>query len=187
VTDRFSSKRIRLRAFHAADASDLVGYLNHPDLEGRRYIPWKYPHTLPLSTTHVEGILSQWSEAEKGLTLAVCLLPESVLIGHLCLDWGWDAHSPSIALVIAPEHHRLGYGSEALQLGLKYLFEETPAHNVSADWVADWNIPAQAFLQKHSFQKAGRARWAGLRHQQPYDMIAWDILRTEWCAIQEQA
>jgi RimJ/RimL family protein N-acetyltransferase len=182
VTFSYTGDIIALRAFVQADLAALERYLNHPDLAGRRYIPWGFPQTAPLSTAQIEKILLKWQEVERGLRLAVVWPKEQAVIGHLSLDWGWDPLSPDIGVVISPEYQRRGCGSEALQMGLRYLFEETPAHSVGSTWVADDNQPALAFMEKHGFQMGGQARWVGMNSGQPFNMLAGDILKSEWLA-----
>jgi RimJ/RimL family protein N-acetyltransferase len=67
---------------------------------------------------------------------------------------------------------------------LHYLFENTPAHNVSG-WLADWNQAARGFAQKHGFRESGRSRREGIRQGAYYDGILVNILRPEWEAGQE--
>lgn len=175
----FESARISLRPFEADDAAVLGAYLNHPGLTGRRYVPWAFPELAPLSSKQVQGIIQKWSETERSLALAVVRLEGGEPVGHAECDWGWDPHCPSVSVVIAPDHQRQGYGSEALALLLRYLFEHTPAH-VAACWVGDWNRPALLFAAHHGFRQAGRMRRAGIRDSQYYDVIVTDLLRSEW-------
>lgn len=175
----FQGSTISLRPFEPGDVSALETYLNHPALIGRRYIPWKFPEVAPLSYKQVEGIYQRWSEAEKSLQLAIVQRENQALIGHAEFDWGWDPHCPSLSVVIAPTHQCQGYGSEALRLLLGYAFEYTPAHVISG-WVAEWNQPARAFLDRHGFQEAGHLRRAGIRQGQYFDVVVADMLRSEW-------
>lgn len=175
----FESERIALRPFEPEDLPALGHYLNQPDLAGRRYIPWAFPELAPLSQAQVQGILQKWSEAENALNLAVTRLDTQELIGHAECDWDWDPHCPSTSAVIAPAYQRQGYGSEALGLLLRYLFEYTPAH-VVACWIADWNQPALQLAAHHGFQAAGRMRRAGIRQGRAFDVIITDLLRSEW-------
>jgi RimJ/RimL family protein N-acetyltransferase len=163
----FSEANIRLRPFEPEDAAELYTILNHPELAGRRYIPWEFPALAPLARRQVEAVLKKWAERENGLRLAVILEAGEQLVGHMALDWGWDTLNPSLALVISPERQRQGLGSATLQAGLRYLFESTPANCVSADWIADWNLPARRFLEKHGFVKTGEPRWVGMRAGRP--------------------
>lgn len=176
----FQGESVRLRAFAESDRSRLGEYLNHPELSGRRYIPWQFSQTAPLSAVQIENLLKRYLEPENGLQLAVEYLPEQALVGHASLDWGWDAHSPSLSLAIAPDYQRQGLGTQTLQILLRYLFEETPAHNVGADWVCDWNQAALSFLEKNGFQRSGVVRWAGMHAGRPMNMITFDLLRREW-------
>lgn len=156
----FREANIKLRPFEPEDAPALYPILNHPEILGRRYIPWGFPNLTPLTRQQVDAVLKKWAERENGLRLAVVLQmqQEERLVGYLALDWGWDAHSPSLSVVVSPDYQRQGIGSTALGIGLRYLFEYTPAHCASADWIADWNLPARHFLEKQGFKKtASRA------------------------------
>ena len=177
--DLFQGEQVLLRAFEPADIPEIWRYLNDPNLAGRRYIPWKYPQDFPLSRKQVEEIYNQWSEPEKGIHLAIMHAETGALIGHCSLDWDWDPLCPSLEIVIAPSHQRQGYGSEVLGILLNYLFENTPAHNVSGQ-IADWNQPARAFARAHGFRESGRWRRAGMYNGRYYDEILADILRPEW-------
>ena len=182
-TRLFETERLILGPFEPVDLPALHEHLNHPDLAGRRYLPWQFPEDLPLTDKQIEGIYDRWSGEERTLHLAVRSREGLVLIGHAELEWDWDPHCPYLALVIAPPCQRQGYGSEALHCLLRYLFENTSAHNVTG-WVADWNQPALDFAQKHGFQLCGRSRREGMRMGAYYDGMLFDILRPEWRARQ---
>jgi RimJ/RimL family protein N-acetyltransferase len=177
----FQSERIALRPFEPADLPALWDHLNHPDLAGCRYIPYQFPETAPLSQKQVEEICARWAEEKTGFHFAIVRRDTQALIGHAEVEWGWDAHAPGFALVIAPAHGRRGYGSEVLDLLLHYLFGHTPAHNVSA-WFADWNEPARHFLERHGFSEGGGMRRVGVRAGRYYDLLMADLLRPEWQA-----
>ena len=179
----FQTERIFLRPFEPADLPALQAYLNHPELAGRRYIPWSFPEDLPLSAKQAEGIYNKWCEGENVSHLAVISQDKQEIIGHTELDWGWDPHCPFVAVLIAPSHQRQGYGSEVLRLLLRHLFENTPAHNVHS-WMADWNQAARRFAQEHGFRESGRSRHEGLRQGKYFDAVLVDILRPEWQASQ---
>lgn len=175
----FQGEKIRLRAFEAEDIPALHATLNHPELAGRRYIPWGFPGDFPLSKQQVEAIHKKWAEEKKGIHLAVVLRGSLELIGHAECDWGWDPHCPQIALVIDPAHQGKGYGSEVLRTLVDYLFKNTPAHNING-WMAEWNQTALRFAAAHGFKESGRWRRDGIRDGKTYDGILVDILRPEW-------
>jgi ribosomal-protein-alanine N-acetyltransferase len=181
----FQNQDVLLRAFETQDVEGLLTYLNHPALAGRRYLPWGFPGELPLSRQQVEKAMEKWRGEERGAHLAITLRVSGELIGHAAMTWGWDPHCPDVALVIAPAHQRQGYGSDTLAILLRYLFENTPAHNVSS-WMGDWNEAARAFAQAHSFQECGRWRRDGLRLGAYYDTVQVDLLKAEWLALQKK-
>lgn len=182
----FEGDKIALRPFEPGDIPGLHAILNHPDLAGRRHIPWRFPEVAPLSRQQVEAIVKRWSEEERAFHLAVERRGSNGLIGVAECDWGWDPICPSAAVVIDPACQRRGYGSDVLRLLLRYLFEHTPAHSVGC-WIAEWNVPALCFAERHRFQMNGRMRRAGIRERQYYDVLVADILRPEWLALGGEA
>ena len=137
------------------------------------------PLALFYAWTASSGLPFGFGEERDGLYLAIIEKDEGKLVGHALCDWGWDPHSPFIALVIEPARQRQGYGSEILALLPRYLFGQTPAYNISS-WAAGWNTPALNFARRHGFRECGRSRREGLYKGKYYDEILVDILRPEW-------
>lgn len=179
MEELFESQTLNLRPFETGYSTSLQAYLNHPDLAGRRYLPWGYPDYSPLSASQVVEIIQEWIQARKSLHLAVSENKSTDLVGHAELDWEWDPHCPSLALVIAPLYQRRGYGSQVLALLLRYAFEFTPAHTVTA-WISDWNQPAATFFESQGFKSAGRMRRTGVHQGGFSDLLVMDLLRREW-------
>lgn len=179
----FEGRLIRLRAFEPGDTPAVEAYLNHPALLGRRYVPWSFSDTAPLSGQQVTAIVQKWAETEKGLVLAVVQQATGQVVGHAEGEWDWDPHNPSVSVVIDPAHQRQGLGSEALALLLRHLFDYTPANTVTC-WLADWNQEGQRFAARHGFHDSGRMRRAGLRQGAYFDLVVMDLLRREWQAGQ---
>ncbi len=179
----FSSERLFLRAFKPDDVSELHAYLNHPSLTGRRYIPRSLSHELPLSLAQVESIIEKWVKGEKQFHLAVVSIGNDKVIGHVNCDWNWDPHCPHLSLVIAPDYQRQGYGSETLDLLLRYLFENSQAHNIFGG-MSDWNDSARGFARKHGFSENGMMRRVGYKNGEFFNWIGVDILRPEWRALE---
>ncbi len=177
----FQGNRISLRPFEPEDSGTLGTYLNDPELIGKRELPWGFPELLPLTQQQIQGVIERWTSDEKGINLAVVRREDGKLLGYGQAGWQWDVHSPSVSMVIAPEHQRQGYGSEVLGLLMRYLFDNTVAHTVGS-WIAEWNVPALAFLQHHGFHIAGRMRRVGIYQGRYYDVIIHDVLRAEWTA-----
>lgn len=167
------------RPFELADAEPLREYLNHPVLIGRRYLPREFPEEIPISPSMMEALIEQWSKTENRVHLAIVHRISRNLIGHASAYWGWDPHCPGVELVISPEYHRKGFGSDAFRLLVQWIFDSLPAHNIGVE-VASWNEPAHDFLFKQGFQESGRSRREGMRKGKFYDLVLFDILRREW-------
>jgi RimJ/RimL family protein N-acetyltransferase len=177
----FQTEQLKLRPFEPEDAPALRAYLNHPKLSGRRYVPLGFPEEVPLSLNQVEGIIKNWGEKESEAHLAIELSGKGDLIGHVEFEWRWDPQAPWISVVISRQYQRQGYGTQVANLILEYLFEYTPAHNVSG-WMADWNKAGRAFADKMGFKESGRSRREGYREGSYFDGILVDMLRPEYKA-----
>lgn len=175
----FCAGQISLRAFEPGDVPPLHAYLNDPALAGRRYLPDGFSDLAPLSMKQVEDVIEQWQKESESWTLAVLENASGELVGHARADWEWDPHCPSACVVIAPARQRRGIGSAALAVAVGFLFEETPAHVVSA-WMSSWNEPALAFAKANGFTEAGRRPRGGLHGGTFYSEVAFDLLRAEW-------
>jgi RimJ/RimL family protein N-acetyltransferase len=186
MSDMFKwvNERIILQAFEPEQVSLLCSHLNHPELVGRRYLPWEFPDDLPLSCQQAEAIYKKWIEKQNGFNLAIILPEGRELIGHINCDWGWDTHCPQVSVVVYPEYQRCGYASEGLRIILDYLFLNTPAYNISG-WIEDWNYPALEFALNCGFTQSGRSRRERLRNGVYSDSILFDMLRDEWLERKE--
>lgn len=175
----FHGDLVELRAFEPADADALATYLNDPALIGRRGLPWGMDERGPLSAGQIAEIVEKFASREKGYGLAVVSSVTRELLGHAACGWDWDPLDPWMNVVIAPTHQRQGYGIEAARLLMGFLFQQTPAHLVTASY-PDWNDAAQSFARKLGFTETGGMRWTGLRDGQPTAEVFADILKREW-------
>lgn len=105
------------------------------------------------------------------------------LIGLFELDGiSWTHRTCFTGLGIGePAYWGRGYGSEALNLGLAFAFNELDLHGV---WLSvfDYNQRAIRAYQKIGFSPEGRIRKFVHREKQRYDMIVMRILQHEWRA-----
>lgn len=169
----FQRDGFRLRTAEASDADTLFDYLNHPDVQSDRQFDVEGPW--PLSRTEIEKNLSQTSDTGRTLVIET----GGAVVGHVAIDWWWDALQPWMGVAIAPQHRRKGYGRHAAGMVLRYLFDETPAHVVIAQ-AGDWNEPGLMFAEAIGFSRAGRYRCSTRRDGVWRDTITFDLLRREW-------
>ena len=173
------SEEIRFRPFTEEDCPEIYEYLNHPSLLGRRNVPWGFTENLPLSTSQIESILKKWIAKEKGFCFAIEEKSSRNLLGHIELNWDWDALQPSIAVTIKPSMQKKSFGSQAVRLALNYIFNSLPALSVSC-WLVDWNQEGLKFAKKHGFKSCGRMRRAGYLNGNYYDFLILNMIRKEW-------
>lgn len=169
----FEGPRVFLKAIERDDASELHGLVNHPDLRGRRYLD---DEERPLSIAQVERHIGKLQEDENALHVKI--VTNAALIGYATVDYGWDTLTPFIAVVIAPDHQRAGYGSEVARLLIEWTFKQLPATALHS-WVADWNQPALRFAASLGFAEAGRVRRDGIHNGRFADSIPVELLREE--------
>ena len=164
---------IGLRTAEPDDVEALLGYLNHPDLAEDRQLGDRIP--FPLAKEEVAKQLKEVSDTGRTLVIET----EGVIIGHVEIDWWWDALAPGIGIAVDPFHRRRGHGRAAASMAIEYLFQQTPAHVVTAE-VADWNSPGLAFAESMGFKRAGAFRRAVKRKSRWHEVVAFDLLRREW-------
>ena len=110
---------------------------------------------------------------------------ESRLLGFASITWiEWAHGGGNLQVAIGDRRERgKGYGSEALQLLLRYAFAELNLFRVGAMVGAD-NLPALRLAQKFGFVEEARRRKAILRDGQTYDLLHLGLLRQEWLELQ---
>ncbi|NHJ01731.1 MAG: N-acetyltransferase [Candidatus Heimdallarchaeota archaeon] len=175
----FKTDKIHLRPFEEHELPKVKVYLNNYDFIGTRGLPWDIPDLLPLSEKQIGQIISKWAETKNELHLAIILNETGEIIGHVEYDWGWDAFSPGMNIIISPNHRKRGYGSTVLKLLLAFVFNYSSAHSISC-WVPEWNILGCKFLEKHFFKDCGQLRRAGIFEGKFFDYCIYNILKHEW-------
>lgn len=169
----FESDGVRLRSAEVADADALLDYLNLDEVYSDRQLDLNAPW--PLTRAEIERHLGESSDTGRTFVIET----GGAAVGHVAVDWWWDALQPWFGVVVAPQHRRRGHGRTAAGMMLEFLFDQTPAHVVVAD-VGDWNEPGIRFAEAMGFSTAGRFRHSVRREGQWRDTITFDLLRREW-------
>lgn len=82
-------------------------------------------------------------------------------------------------LVVAAEHQRRGYAREAVQLVLRYFFEELNYQKVTVH-VYDYNLASQRFHESLGFTLEGRLRRTIYTAGRHHDEFIYGLLREEF-------
>ncbi len=110
------------------------------------------------------------------------------LIGFVRLqeiDWMHRVAQLNLGLG-APADRGQGYGQEALDLILRYGFDELGLHRIAA-YLGSYNTGAARFLERNGFLLEVRRRLALARDGQRWDTLQYALLRPEWVARQPTA
>jgi RimJ/RimL family protein N-acetyltransferase len=187
MTDRqnlFRGKLVRLVAPSERDApllarwSEDAGYLRAMDTDYAR----------PLSPEEFAIRLSPDQADPNRLEFHLRTLDDERLIGFVALhSVEWNNGAALLAVGIGePEYRGKGYGTDALQLILRFAFHELNLFRVGLDVIAT-NTRAIGAYEKLGFQCEGRMRGAVLREGCRTDRIFMGILRDEWSQLQQAA
>jgi RimJ/RimL family protein N-acetyltransferase len=84
-----------------------------------------------------------------------------------------------ISCVLAPNERGKGYGAEATQLMIDYLFLSKEVTRIQAHTLAE-NTTSQKVLQKAGFKKEGIIRKSVFSRGEWRDRALYSILREEW-------
>lgn len=106
---------------------------------------------------------------------------EDLIIGSIDLAGiDWTAHSAWVGIGIGErEYWSRGFGTEAMQLVLRFAFEELNLKRVNLT-VFEFNERAYRSYLKCGFKEEGRERQFLLRDERRWDLIHMGILQEEW-------
>ncbi len=109
------------------------------------------------------------------------------LLGFIRLEHiEWTHGAGMIRLGIGDPHERgNGYGSEALQLVVRYAFDELNLHRLTAI-ISDYNPGAVRFFERAGFSVEVRQRQALQRDGRRWDTLFLGLLRLEWEAKRKE-
>ncbi len=188
-TQLFEGKSIRLAPIDHDKDPEVESRWTH-DLSLLRAL-WRKP-AMPLSVAQMkkkyEAIEKQVEESKNMFYFTIRGKEDGRLIGFVLIEGiEWTHGTASMKLAIGdPAERGKGYGSEALQLMLRFAFSELNLYRMSA-MVGEDNPEALKFFLKFNFLEEVRRRKALQRDGQTWDSIHLGILRDEWLAINGEA
>jgi RimJ/RimL family protein N-acetyltransferase len=144
----------------------------------------------PLAPTQIrkkyEAIEKQIENDKNMFYFTIRKLSDDRLIGFVRINRiEWSNGTGDIQMGIGqPEDRRHGFGSEALQLMLRYAFNELNLLRLSA-LVPEYNGPALGFFKKAGFVEEVRRRQALNRDGRRWDFIHLGLLGSEYVSLQE--
>lgn len=184
-TSTLIGKLVRLKALDAARDAALIArwgrdteYLRQLDFEPARM--WS------------EKKVKEWFEKELAepkdswFEFMIYTLADDKPIGFVGLD-GVDVFNGDTWVGIGigePDYRGKGYGTDAMQLALRFAFRELNLHRVSLG-VFEYNPRAIRSYEKAGFRHEGALRQNLNRDGRRWDVLHMGILRREWEQIQQ--
>jgi RimJ/RimL family protein N-acetyltransferase len=161
-------KIVNLKAVEKEDFSLLAGWWGDP-----QYMS-EYQDIRTLSTAEIQRIMLihlDWK------FFIIIRKKDESKVGHVNAWLVGKVREIGFALV--PTERRKGYGTEAVQIIVDYLFQTTDVMRIQARTNVR-NIPASKTLTKVGFTKEGTMRKSGYVRGMYWDEHIYSVLREEW-------
>ncbi|WP_428225480.1 GNAT family N-acetyltransferase [Flavobacterium sp.] len=170
------STRLLLRQMNYSDVDGVFALRGNP--ENMKYIP------RPLLKSRVEAMelidtINQKIEKNEGINWAIIEKSSGVFIGflgHYRIQW---AHSRSeIGYMFLPEAQGKGYATEAVELIVKYGFEQMKMHSLEAV-IDPANTGSARVLEKNHFVKEAHIRENEFFEGKYWDSVIYSLLKKD--------
>jgi RimJ/RimL family protein N-acetyltransferase len=172
-----TSSKILFKSLEEADIAEIHRHQNTDCTEELSEILDNKPTWSPQTLGQIKDKLVE--EQKKPHTAVFSMYADDKFIGIVEWSGSWDTWSPYAWFIIWPEHRRKGYGTQAAKMLLDRSFLNNPGH-VASTVTSEWNTPAISFLQSMGFKDIGRMRRVGLKDGQYFDVLFFDILKSEY-------
>ncbi len=174
MTNLFKGKLLKLTTVRAEDAAIMASWEENSDYLRNLDTDIAYPHSILELEENKE-------RSHNSAYFRLRTIENDTLIGFVVIhSIEWNNRVGSLAIGIGDTNYQnKGYGSEALQLILRYAFHELNLHRVGLD-VIGYNSLAIRAYEKVGFIEEGRLRSAIYRDGRYSDRILMGILRSEW-------
>jgi len=183
---------IQTQLFEAKDVRfGPIDHEAHPEIESKWTHDAEFMRLMelkpvrPLSPAMVrkqyEAIEKEMEESKDLFHFTIRACADDRLVGKAAVEWiDWANGSGFLRLGIgAAEDRRIGYGSQALGMLLRFAFDELNLYRVTAV-VPAYNAGALRLFQKFGFMEEIRRRKALNRDGEIWDLVSFGLLNTEW-------
>jgi RimJ/RimL family protein N-acetyltransferase len=170
----FVGKRLRLAAPRSEDAEIIARWTEDSDFLRNADTDVARPHS-------PEEVARGFTSTARSFEFHLRTLEDDRLIGFVSIEnIEWNNQCGELSIGIGQSEDRgQGYGSEALELILRYAFEELNLYRVGLDVIAN-NERAVHTYEKIGFQVEGHKRQAVYRDGVRNDRLVMGILLPEW-------
>lgn len=176
--DPLTGRVVRLRELREDDLPTLVEWWNDPTIGA-----FQRPTVHPQTAGGVVEMFRTWCRND-GPSCGFCVTRRKggELIGHAALFGATPKdRCATFGIFLGPEHQNRGYGSDAVQLMVRYGFVELGLHRIELQAFA-FNPRAIAAYEKAGFVVEGRRRQTAWRSGGWHDDVMMGLLADEWAA-----
>jgi RimJ/RimL family protein N-acetyltransferase len=170
----FKGNLVKLTSVRPEDAAIMANWEENSDYLRNLDTDIAYPHS-------VAELEENKERSHNSAYFRLRTIEDDTLIGFVVIhSIEWNNRVGSLAIGIGDTNYQnKGFGSEALELILRYAFHELNLHRVGLD-VIGYNGRAIRAYEKAGFVEEGRLRSAIYRDGNYSDRIIMGILRSEW-------
>lgn len=183
----FQGARVRLDALDPEKDADTLSAWSHDMDFARRMNAEPYPVTASAARKRMEAWVEETDKRES-ISLALRRTDGARLLGTLRIEQiVWPHRTAQLKLGIGSSVDRgQGLGKEALDLILRYCFDELNMHRLSAS-IQSHNPEALRFFTRNGFVEEARLRGAFAWNGARWDDVWLGLLRSEWAQAHAEA
>lgn len=174
----FEGEQVRLAAIELdKDAETEAKWTNDPEyLQMVQLEPAR-----PLSPNQIKKRYEDAEKEKNWFAFAIRTRADDRMIGLVRMSWiEWTNGTGYLSIGIGEAADRgRGYGTEAIQLVLRYAFTELNLYRLST-LVPECNSKALQFFERAGFHVEVRRRQAIQRDRRRWDLLVLGLLRDEW-------
>jgi RimJ/RimL family protein N-acetyltransferase len=166
-------KNVNLRIMEKEDLPLFVEWANKPEVFG------EYNPLHQMSKTEAEKMLANPSDVQPFIIEKKDASKIGFIVHFHVLHMGTGTKQLEVGYSLVPDERGKGYGTEALQIMVDYLFLAKDAVRIQAQ-TDQRNVASQRVLEKAGFKKEGTLRKNFFIRGEWTDDYIYSILRDEW-------
>ena len=181
-TQLFDGQDVRLGPIDHEKDPEIESRWTHDSDFMRMYnIDPARPMSAAMMKKHYEKLEKEIEEDKNKYYFTIRAREDDRLIGKATVqDIEWSNGNCAVQFGIgSADNRRKGYGSQALNMMLRFIFAEINMFRVTA-YVPEYNEAAIALLKKFGFVEEVRRRQALNRDGRRWDLLVFGLLKDEW-------
>lgn len=183
----FESRNLRLTSIDSEKDSQIMAAWTY-DLDTAAHLREDQP-ARPMAALEVKKVTERWQkeseDSNRQFLFAIRLrgtqnTEQDNIIGVVrIMNIEWVHSAAYLDLIISDHQHWQAYAQEALELALRYAFDELSLFRVTAV-IAEHNQHANELFEQANFTLEVRQRQAVYWDKRPWDKLYYGLLRAEW-------